>query len=553
MTVIEVSGRAHGQPERRAWHLAGDLESAGGAASLRPQVPRQSQDRGDAGHARRLAIAAYLAASSTGDLSAAEDLLADARRACLDLVPPPEIALATAFVLLHGDGDVAIAYRLLARGMETAPDGGAGPLSADEGMEILATVCQLSGRAECWESLERLITKSGSASTANVPAAVRIALDPATALRRLDEEVESLAYRAEPAEIVWIASASAFADGLPDCRQALRRVVRQEPVGGVGAPAMQASILLALEAYQTGQWDEAWRLAETAVGLCASRGYQLLRYQAQTVLAFVAACRGDAGPARALADEIARWAAPRGITSMLAGAHYAHVLADLAQSDFQAAYEQATRISPAGDIPSRAPFAPWALLDLVEAALHTGRRGDAVAHVQAVREAGLAAVSPRLALLSTAAMAMAAPDDEAPALFDLALADEDTKRWPFDRARVHLLAGERLRRMRAVTTARAHLSAALDEFRRLGALTWADRAEMALRATGQVRQRPDRSGYQVLTPQELEIARLAAVGLSNKQIAGRLFMSHRTVGNHLYQIFPKLGITSRAALGSVLP
>lgn len=100
-------------------------------------------------------------------------------------MPPPEIALATAFVLLHGDGDVAIAYRLLARGMETAPDGSTGPLSADEAMEILATVCQLSGRAEYWESLERLITtKSGSASTANVPAAVRIALDPATALRR---------------------------------------------------------------------------------------------------------------------------------------------------------------------------------------------------------------------------------------------------------------------------------------------------------------------------------------------------------------------------------
>jgi len=316
---------------------------------------------------------------------------------------------------------------------------------------------------------------------------------------------------------------------------------------------MQASILLALAAYQTGQWDEARLRAETAAGWCASRGYQLLRKQAQVVLALVAACRGDAEQARALADEIARWAAPRGITSLLAGAHHAHVLVALAQSDFQAAYEQAAWIGTAADIPSREPFAAWALLDLVEAALRTGRAGAAVAHVQAVRRAGLATVSPRLTLLATAAMAMTAPDDEAPALFDQALASEDTGRWPFDRARVQLLAGERLRRLRAVTPARAHLSAALDEFRRLGAPTWADRATTALRATGEVRQRAQGHGCQALTPQELEIAGLAAVGLSNKQIADRLFMSHRTVGAHLYRIFPKLGITSRAALSGALP
>lgn len=144
-------------------------------------------------------------------------------------------------------------------------------------------------------------------------------------------------------------------------------------------------------------------------------------------------------------------------------------------------------------------------LDLVEAALRTDRRHDAVAHVQAVKEAGLAALSPRMALLSTAATAMTAPDDEVPALFDQALGSADAERWPFERARVHLLFGERLRRMRAVT------------------------------------------------PQELEIARLAAAGLSNKQIGDRLFMSHRTVGSHLYRIFPKLGVTSRAALSSALP
>ena len=218
-------------------------------------------------------------------------------------------------------------------------------------------MCRLSGCAEHWESLERFIAEPGSAFPADADAAVRVALDPRPRRGRLDEEIESLAYRTEPAEIVRIASAATFADRLPDCRQALRRVARPEPAASAGTPAMQASVLLALEAYQTGQWDEAWQLAETNADVCASRGYQLLQQQAQTVLAFVAACRGDAETARAFADEIARWAAPRGVTFMLACANYAYVLAALAQSDFQTAYHQATRISPAETIPAREPFA----------------------------------------------------------------------------------------------------------------------------------------------------------------------------------------------------
>ena len=96
---------------------------------------------------------------------------------------------------------------------------------------------------------------------------------------------------------------------------------------------------------------------------------------------------------------------------------------------------------------------------------------------------------------------MTAPDDEAPALFELALASEEAGRWPFDRARVQLLFGERLRRLRAVSAARVHLGAALDEFRRLGAPTWADRAATELRATGQAPPGADSGGHQVLTPQ----------------------------------------------------
>jgi hypothetical protein len=101
----------------------------------------------------------------------------------------------------------------------------------------------------------------------------------------------------------------------------------------------------------------------------------------------------------------------------------------------------------------------------------------------------------RATLPSTAAMAMTAPDDEAPAFFDLALASDGAERCPFERARVHQLFGERLRRARAATTARVHLGAVLDEFRRLGAPTWADRAAMALRATGESRQQGEKCAH----------------------------------------------------------
>ena len=88
----------------------------------------------------------------------------------------------------------------------------------------------------------------------------------------------------------------------------------------------------------------------------------------------------------------------------------------------------------------------------------------------------------------------------------------------------------------------------MDTFDRLGAEPWARRARRELRATGRTRRRPLDPDAPLLTPQELQIARLAAAGLTNKEIAERLYLSPRTVGGHLYRVFPKLGITSRAAL-----
>ena len=140
----------------------------------------------------------------------------------------------------------------------------------------------------------------------------------------------------------------------------------------------------------------------------------------------------------------------------------------------------------------------------------------------------------------------------APALFEKALSLPTVDLWPFDVARVRLAYGERLRRTRAATESRTHLQAALTAFRKLGAIPWAARAELELRATGASRSASSAPGVAALTPQELQIAGLAASGMTNKQIAERLYLSPRTVSGHLYQIFPKLGITTRAALRDAL-
>ena len=245
-------------------------------------------------------------------------------------------------------------------------------------------------------------------------------------------------------------------------------------------------------------------------------------------------------------------AAPRGAGLAETHARHVHVLIALGRADFEDAYRQASAISPPGVLASHVPLALWVAMDLVEAAVRIGRHAEAAAHLTAIRDADVAALSPRLALLATASEAIAAPDDLAPGLFERALAVPGADRFPFDLGRVCVCYGERLRRTRSTTDARARLTAALEIFERLRARPWAARAAGELRAAGLADPRASQRGRDSLTSQELEIAELAAADLTNKQIGQRLFLSHRTVGAHLYQIFPKLGVTSRAALRDAL-
>jgi DNA-binding CsgD family transcriptional regulator len=119
---------------------------------------------------------------------------------------------------------------------------------------------------------------------------------------------------------------------------------------------------------------------------------------------------------------------------------------------------------------------------------------------------------------------------------------------PFERARTELLYGEWLRRERRRQDARGHLRRALEEFRSLGAVPFAERAEAELRASGETARKRDPSTLDELTPQELQIATLVAQGLTNREVAAQLFLSPRTIDYHLHKVFSKLGIASRTEL-----
>ncbi|MGX6603004.1 LuxR C-terminal-related transcriptional regulator [Micromonosporaceae bacterium Da 78-11] len=151
---------------------------------------------------------------------------------------------------------------------------------------------------------------------------------------------------------------------------------------------------------------------------------------------------------------------------------------------------------------------------------------------------------PVLRIGSAYARALLDPGDEA---FTAALAMDGIGAWPFERARLQHAYGAWLRRHRRVNESRIHLRAAIATLTALGVTPWAERARAELRATGESSpRRPDARDR--LTPQELQIAQLAADGLSNRDIGERLFLSPRTISTHLYRIFPKLGIASRTEL-----
>lgn len=185
--------------------------------------------------------------------------------------------------------------------------------------------------------------------------------------------------------------------------------------------------------------------------------------------------------------------------------------------------------------------------DLVEALVHLGRLDEAEPLVDVLERNGARLDRPWMSAVGARCrgMLLAARGDVHGALraLERAMVEHDCLPMPFERARTQLVLGTVQRRWRHEQSGTASLRAASAAFEHLGTPLWATRARAELDRAGADGTQP------VLTPSERRVARLTATGMTNGEVAERLFISPKTVEFHLAGIYRKLGIRSRAELG----
>jgi len=241
-----------------------------------------------------------------------------------------------------------------------------------------------------------------------------------------------------------------------------------------------------------------------------------------------------------------------GANPMLALVQFARGRGAVAQQRYAEGFEELRRALDPAD-PAYHPFVgTWGLADLIEAAINIGRSDAAATYLSQLESLAAATSGPLLRAEAAYSRPLLAGDDTAEGLYQAAL-EHELASWPGYRSRMLLWYGSWLRRQRRAAESRAPLRAARDSFDALAFTDLAERARQELRAAGELSSRHAPEAWDRLTAQELQIARMAAEGLSNRQIGQRLYLSHRTVGAHLHRIFPKLGITSRSQLHATIP
>jgi DNA-binding CsgD family transcriptional regulator len=193
-------------------------------------------------------------------------------------------------------------------------------------------------------------------------------------------------------------------------------------------------------------------------------------------------------------------------------------------------------------------FSTWTAIEAVEAAARAGHPERASAALERLVESTAASGTPWALGVQARARALVSEDDLAEPLYTAAIEHLRPTRLRVDLARCRLLYGEWLRRRRRRVDAREELRAAHDLFCAFGMEAFAERARVELQATGERARRRTADTADQRTPQEAQVARLAAGGHTNREIAAQLFISPSTVEYHLRKAFRKLDVRSRTQL-----
>jgi DNA-binding CsgD family transcriptional regulator len=565
----EMAALLREQPDRHAWHLAAaalapdeDISSLlaataaragrrGGATASAVALERAADLTLDPDDQARRLVAAAEAAASARQAGWAEDLASRA----LDLRPEPDAAARAQGVIgwaLACAGRHASAMEvLLPLAREAAHRD---PVTAWKLIGLAATAAYHCGEQDVIRPLaDMLAAVPPAADNADEAQAARLWVlavsgetrQAAVLLRRLTGRATDGYGLSRVGATAWVLDQTASAI------ESLRAA--RDTFTNAGTPAAGDDLLgeLGWACLDAGRWDESLALAAEARSVL-----DIAPAMGNLLSATVEAARGNTGCARALIAA-ALAASQENCRLVTARARHALGLAALADGDFAAAFDQLSPLFGDDGTPYHYHASYLAIGDLAAAAQRAGRRiqgREIVKRASAVLAGASQPPSPRTRQLLARANAIVADQSTPDAYPADVTRDPAGDQWPFDRAQFRLEQGEWLRRRRRINEAKPVLSAALDAFRVLRALPWAQRAEAELRACGisvpGTVARAD--GLRELTPQQRQIVALAAQGLTNSEIAQRMYLSPRTVASHLYRSFPKLGVAGRHQLHGVL-
>src|SRR5215467_2368658 len=554
-------------PGRRAWHRAKSVlgEDEGAAVDLEATAAR-ARDRGATAtalgglelaasltphgtvKARRLLAAAELA-FQLGDRPAVGRLLDAA--APLELTSHDVARMTWLREIFHdgAPGDPNAVARLVAAARDVAA----------EGDRNLALNLLQGAALRCWWA------NSGAARNLVIEAVEQIAgdeLDPrALEILSLASPVDSgaqIARRVRQAALdradasgIQLLAFAAYAAG--DIGQSIELMDRAAPLlraqGRLGLLA-QLLVVRAWAGINAGQFSEAIREAEEGNRLAIETEQPIWIAISQIGRAILLGLRGDERTAEQLIADASEPLSALRLSIVLAQAEHARGVTDMTAGRHSDAFDHFARMFDSDGAAFHELVAHAAAPYVIECAVRGGRNEDARRMMLVLEALGKRTPAALVHIGPRHARALLADESEAESLYQTALNAEP--KWPFDYARLEMSYGGWLRRQRRITESRPHLRAARDLFEALGVQPLADKARAELRASGERIAEPAKAPRQPLSPQELQVAQMAASGVSNREIADRLFLSHRTVGAHLYRVFPKLGIVSRSELAQAL-